>query len=102
MLLLLLLLQFRPERWLEPNSSVHPETGANRFTPFGIGPKACVAQQLAYTQLKVLMVLLLSSFKWELAPCMGGPEGVLSSTVAALELRVGKGMWLLSTPRTAA
>jgi hypothetical protein len=53
LLLLLLLLQFRPERWLEPNSSVHPETGANRFTPFGIGPKACVAQQLAYTQLKV-------------------------------------------------
>lgn len=47
------------------------------------------------------MVLLLSSFKWQLAPCMGGPEGVLSSTVAALELRVDKGMWLLPTPRTA-
>lgn len=50
--------------------------------------------------LQVLMVLLLSSFSWQLAPCMGGPEGVLASTQAALELRVDKGMWLLPTPRS--
>jgi len=57
---------------------------------------------LLLLMLWLLMVLLLSSFKWQLAPCMGGPEGVLASTVAALELRVDKGMWLLPTPRTAA
>jgi hypothetical protein len=50
--------------------------------------------------LQVLMVLLLSTFSWQLAPCMGGPEGVLSSTVAALELRVDNGMWLIPKRRT--
>jgi hypothetical protein len=50
---------------------------------------------------QVLMVLLVSSFTWQLAPCMGGPEGVMASTQAALELRVDKGMWLLPTTRRA-
>lgn len=53
LLLLLPLLQFKPERWLEPNAATDPASGATRFVPFGIGPKACVAQQLAYVQLKV-------------------------------------------------
>lgn len=59
------------------------------------------ALHLLLFSLQVLMVLLLSNFSWQLAPCMGGPEGVLSSTVAALELRVDKGMWLIPTHRTA-
>jgi hypothetical protein len=51
--------------------------------------------------LQVLLVLLLSCFSWKLAPRMGGPKGVLSQTVAALELRVAQGMWLTPTPRSA-
>jgi len=50
--------QFNYERWLEPQcASDPPSTGAPRFVPFGIGPKACVAQQLAYVQLKVCVVV---------------------------------------------
>ena len=52
--------------------------------------------------LQVLLVLLLSCFSWRLAPRMGDPQGVLSQTVAALELRVAQGMWLTPTPRSAA
>jgi hypothetical protein len=49
-----LCLQFKPERWLDnPQYATDPATGVPRFVPFGIGPKACVAQQLAYVQLKV-------------------------------------------------
>ncbi|WIA39640.1 hypothetical protein OEZ86_005717 [Tetradesmus obliquus] len=94
--------QFKPERWQDPSAATDPRTGSPRFVPFGIGPKACVAQQLAMVQCKVLLVLLLSCFSWRLAPRMGGPQGVLSQTVAALELRVAQGMWLTPTPRSAA
>lgn len=52
--------------------------------------------------LQVLLVLLLSCFSWRLAPRMGGPAGVLSQTVAALELRVASGMWLTPVARDAA
>jgi hypothetical protein len=51
--------------------------------------------------LQVLLVLLLSCFSWRLAPRMGGPAGVLSQVVAALELRVAQGMWLTPEPRSA-
>jgi hypothetical protein len=56
---------------------------------------------LCWVLLQVLLVLLLSCFSWKLAPRMGGPSGVLSQTVAALELRVAQGMWLTPVPRTA-
>jgi hypothetical protein len=56
---------------------------------------------LCWVLLQVLLVLLLSCFSWKLAPRMGGPAGVLSQTVAALELRVAQGMWLTPVPRTA-
>eukprot|EP00878_Enallax_costatus_P000874 GHUV01001001.1.p1 GENE.GHUV01001001.1~~GHUV01001001.1.p1 ORF type:complete len:563 (+),score=98.44 GHUV01001001.1:141-1829(+) len=91
---------FDPSRWLDdPNYATDPRTGAARFVPFGIGPKACIAQHLAMVQCKVLLVLLVSCFSWELSPRMGGPAGVLAQTVAALELRVAQGMWLRPTPR---
>eukprot|EP00775_Hariotina_reticulata_P011944 gene11944-12087_t len=94
--------QFSPDRWLkDTNYATDPATGAMRFVPFGVGPKACVAQHLAMVQCKVLLALLLSCYSWQLAPRMGGPKGVESSTVAALELRVDQGMWLCPTPRTA-
>jgi cytochrome P450 len=45
--------QFKPERWLDPSYATDPSTGVPRFVPFGIGPKACVAQQMAMVQCKV-------------------------------------------------
>lgn len=69
-------------------------------------PRVSVAHSLVLTRVpcrcnaQVLLVMLLSCFSWELAPRMGGPKGVESSVVAALELRVAQGMWLSPTPRT--
>jgi hypothetical protein len=48
--------QFKPERWQDPSYATDPATGVPRFVPFGIGPKACVAQQLAMVQCKVRFV----------------------------------------------
>lgn len=46
--------KFDPDRWLkDPNYATDPATGVPRFVPFGIGPKACVAQHLAMVQCKV-------------------------------------------------
>lgn len=46
--------KFDPERWLrDPNYATDPATGVPRFVPFGIGPKACIAQHLAMVQCKV-------------------------------------------------
>jgi hypothetical protein len=47
----------------------------------------------------VVLALLVSSFSWRLAPCMGGPQGIKQQCVAALELRVAQGMWLLPQQR---
>jgi cytochrome P450 len=49
-------MQFKPERWLDPSYATDPNTGSPRFVPFGIGPKACVAQQMAMVQCKVRVV----------------------------------------------
>jgi hypothetical protein len=49
--------------------------------------------------LQVLLALLVSCFSWRLAPCMDGPEGVAAQCMAALELRVQQGMWLVPTRR---
>jgi hypothetical protein len=61
----------------------------------------CSSAVTCWVLVQVLLVLLLSCFSWKLAPRMGGPEGVLSQTVAALELRVAQGMWLTPVPRDA-
>jgi hypothetical protein len=53
-----------------------------------------------HRNMQVLLVLLLSTFEWRLAPRMGSPQQVLSRVVAALELRVEGGMWLCPQLRT--
>lgn len=46
--------KFDPDRWMnDPAYATDPSTGVPRFIPFGVGPKACIAQQLAMVQCKV-------------------------------------------------
>jgi cytochrome P450 len=64
--------QFKPERW---QACEHPEkdpvSGAARWVPFSLGPKACAGQNLAMLQSKADLALLLAGYEWSLAPRMG-------------------------------
>ena len=52
---------FLPERWLvKPEHELYPVKGAYR--PFEIGPRNCVAQTLAMTELKVVLACLVRQF----------------------------------------
>lgn len=52
---------FLPERWLvKPEHALYPVKGAYR--PFEIGPRNCVAQTLAMTELKVVLACLVRQF----------------------------------------
>ncbi|KAL8792683.1 MAG: hypothetical protein Q9195_004743 [Heterodermia aff. obscurata] len=53
--------EFLPERWLvKPEHELYPVKGAYR--PFEIGPRNCVAQTLAMTELKVVLACLVRRF----------------------------------------
>ncbi|KGQ12786.1 Cytochrome P450 52A11 [Beauveria bassiana D1-5] len=51
---------FRPERWCEggASSSAH----AAYFMPFGSGPRSCIGQQMAQTEISYVLVRLLQAF----------------------------------------
>lgn len=65
------LLQFDPGRWSEPFADKDPSSGAARWVPFSIGPKACAGQNLAVLQCKSALSLLLAAYQWSLSPSMG-------------------------------
>lgn len=74
--------KFRPERWLVEN-----ETGHVSFNPragptlaFGLGPRKCFGQKLAYMQIRNVMTLLLWNFRFKKM------EGKLASKDAKLEM----------------
>lgn len=64
---------FRPDRFL-PNekSSIKPCT----FLPFGVGPRNCIGQRLAYLEMKIALIRVLQcfSFKVDLAKTSVPPE----------------------------
>jgi cytochrome P450 len=65
------MLQFQPERWSEEHAEKDPVTGAARWVPFSLGPKACAGQNLALLQSKAHLAMLLAGYQWSLAPSMG-------------------------------
>lgn len=58
--------KFNPERFasgvLKACNSPHA------YMPFGLGPRICVGQHLAITELKVILFLILSKFCFSLSP----------------------------------
>jgi cytochrome P450 len=64
-------MQFQPERWSAEHAEKDPRSGAARWVPFSLGPKACAGQNLALLQSKAHLALLLAGYQWSLAPCMG-------------------------------
>lgn len=75
---------FRPDRWL-----VEGENGQLSFNPragptlaFGLGPRKCFGQRLAYMQIRNVITLLLWNFRFK------NMEGKLGSKDAKLEMSV--------------
>lgn len=56
--------------------------------------RRCVGEAFAKMNYTSVMARLLGSFKFELAPQMGGSKGVLESENYAITLMPSKGMWM--------
>ena len=56
--------EFRPERWGEERLRKGSGTGAAafRYLPFNAGPRICIGQQFALTQLALVTFRLLQAF----------------------------------------
>ncbi|GBF93726.1 cytochrome P450 [Raphidocelis subcapitata] len=74
------------------------------YMPFSDGPRSCVGQSLAKAEVMTLLVKILGAFKIELAPEMGGLEGVRAreSTHLTLQTAGTKGIRMRMAPRSEA
>lgn len=61
---------YLPERWLTTNES--PINAA--FTPFSMGPRACIGQSMAISELQTTIALFMWTFDFKLAD---GHEGTI-------------------------
>ncbi|KAL5201675.1 hypothetical protein ABZP36_036029 [Zizania latifolia] len=57
--------EFRPERFAPGRRS--PAAGAGRFLPFAAGPRNCVGQAYALVEAKVVLAMLLASFRFAIS-----------------------------------
>ncbi|XP_040383696.1 cytokinin hydroxylase-like [Oryza brachyantha] len=58
--------EFRPERFA-PGARRSSAAGAGRFLPFAAGPRNCVGQAYALVEAKVVLAMLLSSFRFAIS-----------------------------------
>ncbi len=54
---------FEPERWLRAEK--HPPFS---HFPFGGGPRLCLGQSFAWTEMRIVVALLLRHYRWDLLP----------------------------------
>ncbi|CAL0324349.1 unnamed protein product [Lupinus luteus] len=57
--------KFNPERF--SNGVIRAAKFPQAYTPFGIGPRVCVGQHIASTELKVILSLLLTKFHFSIS-----------------------------------
>jgi hypothetical protein len=100
--------EFRPERWegVPVETYVYNSTdGGSKsgitFMPFSEGPRNCVGQSLAKMEVTTLLAKLLAAFEIELAPEMGGRDGIRKreSTHLTLQTAGTKGIRCRLRPR---
>lgn len=58
-------LEFRPERWIGENGKVRHEP-SYKFLSFNAGPRTCLGKEIAFVQMKTVVVALLSQFEFEI------------------------------------
>ncbi|KAH9475034.1 Cytochrome P450 monooxygenase 75 [Psilocybe cubensis] len=69
--------EFKPERWIDPESVARYVANPTIFTPFSAGPRICIGQNYAYNEMSYFLVRLLQKFdKFTLCPEFQ-PEGSL-------------------------
>jgi cytochrome P450 len=63
-------LQYKPERWIEGESATAEsiELTQSAFCPFSVGPRACIAKNLAYVELMVATSRVLWEFDVRAVP----------------------------------
>ena len=55
---------FLPHRWLPAKAQTQDNIPLNAYRPFERGPRSCIAQELALTELKVIMALTARRFSF--------------------------------------
>ncbi|KAK0445955.1 cytochrome P450, partial [Desarmillaria tabescens] len=68
--------EYRPERWFECDSAAV----AKAFTPFSVGPRACIGRNLAMLELQIIIASILKRFHFVLEnpdEALGVKEGFL-------------------------
>ncbi|KAF4991515.1 hypothetical protein FDECE_14021 [Fusarium decemcellulare] len=61
--------EFRPERWLGPE-----EIPRSYFRTFGRGPRACLGQNLATNELKIILIMTIRHYSFDCAGLKPNPE----------------------------
>ena len=81
-------LAFRPERF----GADAPPIPRGAFMPFGTGPRVCLGQHLALTEMTVVAAMILQRFSLSVAPGQAAPAAELNISLRpkqALHLQVG-------------
>lgn len=58
--------KFVPERWLPEGQEKYGGDKKKVFNPFGMGPRICLGQSLAYAEMKLILARLVWNFDWDL------------------------------------
>ncbi|GMH41145.1 hypothetical protein BSKO_09055 [Bryopsis sp. KO-2023] len=87
--------EFNPDRWNKDQG----DEAAQRIWTFSSGARNCVGQRLAMLELQMLLAVLLSKFRFDLDPRMGGWDGAIKRSFNSLTLCCEGGMWIRAEHR---
>lgn len=80
---------FNPDRWLGMTGSSTSSAVEKAFTPYSLGPRNCIGQNLANLELRIATALLFSNLDFRLHPTMKEEDMEMEDRFAAL-VRGGK------------